>query len=329
MIDTTTIENATFAGGCFWCMESAFATLAGIQSVISGYSGGPEENPTYEQVCSGLTGHAEVIHITFDSSIIEYSTLIELFWKQIDPTDAGGSFFDRGPQYRSEIFYHNDQQKESAVLTKNEINDSGRFESPVVTAITPFTKFWPAEEYHQEYYKNNPNRYKQYRMGSGRDAFIENNWNRPLDTDTSVPPHNDTLKETLSALQYHVTKENGTEAPFKNEFWDTKSEGIYVDIISGEPLFSSLDKFDSGTGWPSFFSPIEPSNITEVHDHSHGMERVEVRSVEGDAHLGHLFPDGPAPTGLRYCINSASLRFVPKENLGNSAYAQYLSLFMT
>ncbi len=322
----TQIEYATFAGGCFWCMEPAFDATPGVHSVVSGYSGGTVENPTYEQVVTGTTGHAEVIHISFNPAVVSYSTLIELFWRQIDPTDAGGSFFDRGPQYRSEIFYHSDAQKSTATKSKQSLGETGRFSKPIATNITAFSKFWPAEDYHQEYYKTNSFRYKQYRKGSGRDTFIDKYW-KTSKQKSEGPLSESELKKKLTPLQYTVTRENGTERPFTNEYWDNKDAGIYVDIISGEPLFSSGSKFKSGTGWPSFFEPLQPENIVEVRDNTHGMVRVEVRSKKGDNHLGHLFDDGPKPTGMRYCINSASLRFIPKGDLKNKGYSEYSKLF--
>lgn len=330
----------TLAGGCFWCTEAQFQEKKGVLDAVSGFTGGDAETASYLIVSKGTTRHREAVQVTYDPKIISTEEILDTYWSHIDPTNTEGQFADRGFQYTTAILYHDDAQKTAALDSKARLEKSGLFSKPIATEILSFKNFFKAEEYHQDYYKKAADHFKLYKAASGRAGFVEENWAKEAAiqflrseqaakekdsynyTDAEIAE----LLKNLDPLAYHVVAENGTESPFNNAYWNNKADGVYVDVVTGKPLFSSTHKYDSGTGWPSFWRTIDDDSVTMHKDNSLSTTRTEIRSDSG--HVGHVFNDGPVSEGgRRFCTNSASLKFVPKAEMRAKGYGEYLYLF--
>ncbi|MCQ5385488.1 peptide-methionine (S)-S-oxide reductase MsrA [Hungatella hathewayi] len=332
MMNNDNLHTIYLAGGCFWGIEAYMKKLPGVRDTDVGYANGNTENPTYEQICYDNTGHAETVKVVYDPALISTEQLLDGFFKVVDPTSINRQGNDRGSQYRSGIYYVDEADKaiaESAAARQKE-----NYKDPVVTEILPLNQFYLAEDYHQDYLDKNPGGYCHINLNAADEFIGEEGLGMSDDLSVLIRPEDypvpddQVLKEKLTDIQYQVTQNNDTERPYTNEYAATFDKGIYVDVVTGEPLFSSEDKFESGCGWPSFSKPIIPEVVTEHTDTSFNMKRTEVRSRAGDTHLGHVFDDGPKDLGgLRYCINSASIRFIPFDDLETEGYGYLKPLF--
>ncbi len=314
---TPSVKTIYFAGGCFWGVEEYFARVFGVLDSASGYANGKTENPSYEEVSHRNTGHAETVKIDYDETIVSLEELMAHLFRIIDPTSLNKQGNDVGTQYRTGIYYTSSEQKESA--EKFISSQQKNYKAPIVVEVKHLDQFFLAEEYHQDYLQKNPNGYCHINLALASSSLVEK--------DKYKKPDDKELKEKLSQLEYEVTQNAATERPFTHQYDKHYEKGIYVDIVTGEPLFSSSDKFDAGCGWPAFSKPIIADTVNYKSDSSHGMQRVEVRSRSGDSHLGHVFDDGKKDAGgLRYCINGAALKFIPLEKMKEEGYEEFIKL---
>ncbi len=324
--DRSNISDIYLAGGCFWGLEEYFSRITGIVDATVGYANGNTENPTYYEVCFNYTGHAETVHIQYDSSIISLEQILKYYLLVVDPTSLNKQGNDRGTQYRTGIYYLDEADRDIAVEVLEK--ESEKYDKAIVVEVLPLAGYYLAEEYHQDYLKKNPDGYCHIDLELAYEPLEKlaiKTEGIMIDESKYPKPSDEELKDKLTSLQYEVTQSGETERAFSNEYWDNHAEGIYVDVATGEPLFSSNDKYDSGCGWPSFTKPIIPEVVEEFTDTSYNMIRIEVRSRAGDSHLGHVFEDGPQDKGgLRYCINSASIRFIPIEEMEAEGYGYLL-----
>lgn len=319
--EATSMNSKTIylAGGCFWGLEAYFQRIPGVMDAVSGYANGRTDNPSYEDVVRRNTGHAETVRVTYDADRLSLADIMQYFLRVVDPTSLNQQGNDRGTQYRSGVYYTD--AADAAIIQAALDAEQAKYSRPIVVENQPLRQFFEAEEYHQDYLVKNPDGYCHIDIRRadeplpGKAGFDASRWQKPDEA---------TLRRQLSDEQYRITQQNGTEAAFSHAYDHLFADGIYVDVVSGEPLFSARDKYDSGCGWPSFTRPIQASAITEHEDLSYNMRRTEVRSRSADSHLGHVFPDGPAAQGgLRYCINGASLRFVPYEEMDAQGYGAW------
>lgn len=314
MFDESSLEDLYLAGGCFWGVEAYMTRVYGVYDVTSGYANGSTENPSYEDLIYNNSGHAETVHVRYDPSLVSIEELLAYYFKVVDPTSLNQQGNDRGVQYRTGIYYTDETEK--SIILAEVSKEQMMYEDKIVVEVLPLEHYYLAEEYHQDYLDKNPNGYCHIDLNLVTEGISE--YTKPSDAE---------IKEMLTKLQYKVTQNAGTERSFDNEYWDNTEPGLYVDIVTGEPLFSSKDKYKSGTGWPSFTQPISESVIIELEDNTLFTKRIEVKSRLGDSHLGHLFNDGPKDKGgLRYCLNSASLKFIPFEDMDEMGYGHLKSL---
>lgn len=315
-------ENVIYlAGGCFWGLEKLMQSIPGVIDAQSGYANGTgKADAKYQTILGGKTGFRETVRVEYDPAKVSLDHLLLAYFYVIDPTVLNKQGNDTGTQYQTGIYYTNTQVQ--AVVERIVELERGRHKVFAVE-VGPLKNYYPAEEYHQNYLDKNLGGYCHISP-----AKIKLLSSLKIDAGAYKKPAAETIRDKLTTEQFQVTQQNGTERPFHNEFWDKFAKGIYVDIVTGEPLFSSTDKYQSSCGWPAFTKPIEAPLLVERKDTSYGMVRTEVRSRSGDSHLGHVFTgDRESPNGVRYCINSASLRFIPYEQMEAEGYGYLLYLF--